>query len=196
MTGRPFSCFVVGSGGVALRCTELLRLAGHHILGVYSFDGALSGLGNSHGIRHASSQRQFEESLHCQAYDYLFSVNNPWIIPPSVLALACKSTINFHDSPLPKYAGLHATSWALMNGETRHATSWHEAIAIRCGDNTLSYAELEFSGNQLADWEICLQGKTVNFYQGYGPTEATITCTMYSHTDKTLASPDSEVPIG
>lgn len=128
MTNGRFSCFVVGSGAVALHCTELLRLAGHQILGVYSFDAVLAGLEDTHGIPHAVDKKQFEENLHGQSYDYLFSINNPWIIPPSVLALASKNTINFHDSPLPKYAGLHATSWALIHGETSHATSWHEVV--------------------------------------------------------------------
>lgn len=56
-----FSCFVVGSGVVALRCTELLRLAGHQILGVYSFDAVLTGLEDTHGIPHAVDKKQFEK---------------------------------------------------------------------------------------------------------------------------------------
>ncbi len=126
MTGSVFSCFVVGSGAVALRCAERLRLAGHKILGVYSFDCALKEMASSHEIPHANTLEQFEESLNSQPYEYLFSINNPWIIPSNILALASKNTINFHDSPLPKYAGLHATSWALINGESEHATCWHE----------------------------------------------------------------------
>jgi methionyl-tRNA formyltransferase len=42
-----------------------------------------------------------------------------------VLKLPRKAAINYHDSLLPKYAGTHATSWALMNGETVHGITWH-----------------------------------------------------------------------
>ena len=33
--------------------------------------------------------------------------------------------INFHDGPLPRYAGMHVTSWAIMRGERVHAVTWH-----------------------------------------------------------------------
>ena len=46
-----------------------------------------------------------------------------------MLALPTKGAINFHDGPLPKYAGLNATTWAILNGETRHGITWHEMKA-------------------------------------------------------------------
>ncbi|MGC3972487.1 MAG: LLM class flavin-dependent oxidoreductase [Pirellulales bacterium] len=33
--------------------------------------------------------------------------------------------MNFHDGPLPAYAGLNTPVWALLNGETEHAITWH-----------------------------------------------------------------------
>jgi natural product biosynthesis luciferase-like monooxygenase protein len=42
-----------------------------------------------------------------------------------VLALAARGAVNFHDGPLPDYAGLNAPVWALLNGETRHGVTWH-----------------------------------------------------------------------
>ena len=33
--------------------------------------------------------------------------------------------INFHDGPLPRYAGLNAPVWAILNRETRHGVTWH-----------------------------------------------------------------------
>ena len=35
------------------------------------------------------------------------------------------AAVNYHDGPLPRYAGIHATSWALLAGETGHGVSWH-----------------------------------------------------------------------
>ncbi len=125
--GIRFSCFVVGDGVLALSCLEILLKQGCQILGVYSSDDSLKIWSEGWGINHPASRAIFREELLSAEYDYLFSINNvQWIIPEDVLACARKATLNYHDSPLPKYAGLYATSWALLNGETQHAVSWHE----------------------------------------------------------------------
>ena len=62
-------------------------------------------------------------------FDYLFSIANLRVIPPEILARASRGAINFHDSLLPAYAGLNATSWAIMAGETNHGITWHEMTA-------------------------------------------------------------------
>ena len=41
------------------------------------------------------------------------------------LAQAGKGAINFHDGPLPRYAGLNAPVWAIINGEPDHGITWH-----------------------------------------------------------------------
>ena len=67
--------------------------------------------------------------------DYLFSISNPRILKEDVLSLPRQLTINYHDSPLPAYAGVHATSWAIINGERQHGISWHVVEAgIDTGD--------------------------------------------------------------
>jgi amino acid adenylation domain-containing protein len=76
-----------------------------------------------------------EESLASLPFDYLFSVANLSIIPDDILALPRLGAINFHDGPLPRYAGLHVTSWALMNREKEHGVTWHEMTAeVDAGD--------------------------------------------------------------
>jgi natural product biosynthesis luciferase-like monooxygenase protein len=121
------SCFVVGDGVLPLSCLNTLHQLDYQILGIYSTDGSLQAWAAEHHIPHAASRAEFRQQLLSQSYDYLFSINNvQWIIPADVLAQAQRATINYHDSPLPKYAGLYATSWALLNGETQHAVTWHE----------------------------------------------------------------------
>ena len=125
-----FSCFVVGDGILALSCLEILLQKDCQVLGVYSTDNSLQKWSQEHGITHAASRSMFQKTLLGVEYDYLFSINNiQWIIPKNVIARAKKATINYHDSPLPKYAGLYATSWALLNGETEYAVTWHEVSA-------------------------------------------------------------------
>jgi natural product biosynthesis luciferase-like monooxygenase protein len=124
------SCFVVGDGILALTCLDILIQTGSRVLGVYSSDRSVQAWALEHNIPHSESRDAFQEMLLSSTYDYLFSINNvQWIIPPKVIAQALKATINFHDSPLPKYAGLYATSWALLNDETQHAVTWHEVTS-------------------------------------------------------------------
>ncbi|MBN2564092.1 MAG: LLM class flavin-dependent oxidoreductase, partial [Candidatus Eisenbacteria bacterium] len=56
---------------------------------------------------------------------YLFSITNLKVLPKSIIELPRRAAINFHDGPLPRYAGVHATTWAILNGETSHAVTWH-----------------------------------------------------------------------
>ncbi|GAB3921029.1 hypothetical protein GCM10028804_16200 [Larkinella terrae] len=60
-----------------------------------------------------------------EPFDYLFSISNDYILPESILDLPRRCTINYHDGPLPAYAGVHATFWALINQEKEHAITWH-----------------------------------------------------------------------
>jgi natural product biosynthesis luciferase-like monooxygenase protein len=129
LSNPSFSCFVIGDGILALSCLNILLQQGCQVLGVYSTDKSLQEWAKEQDINHALSRPIFKEQLLGAEYDYLFSINNvQWIIPDDVIARARKATINYHDSPLPKYAGLYATSWALLNGETQHAVSWHEVL--------------------------------------------------------------------
>ncbi|WP_165944439.1 AMP-binding protein, partial [Micromonospora sp. KC213] len=66
---------------------------------------------------------------------WLFSIVNPQVLPASLLARVSIGAINYHDSPLPRYAGRHSTSWAILSGETRHGVTWHRMIgAVDAGD--------------------------------------------------------------
>ncbi|MCZ7669919.1 MAG: formyltransferase family protein [Chloroflexi bacterium] len=64
-----------------------------------------------------------------EPFDYLFSITNLAILPEALLVLPQKGAINFHDGPLPRYAGLYATSWALLNQELIHGVTWHTMTA-------------------------------------------------------------------
>jgi amino acid adenylation domain-containing protein len=130
-----FSCFIVGGGAIAIRCLQTLLKAEQTVLGIFSTDVLVQSWAKEKGIPQSYSQSSFQKRLLEAQYDYLFSINNSWIIPEIVIKRATKATINYHDSPLPKYAGTHATSWALINGEMQHAITWHQVVSkIDAGD--------------------------------------------------------------
>ena len=65
--------------------------------------------------------------LHEVKADYLFSILNERILSPKQLKSIREISINFHDGPLPKYAGLFSSSWAIYYKEKKkHGVCWHK----------------------------------------------------------------------
>jgi natural product biosynthesis luciferase-like monooxygenase protein len=60
-----------------------------------------------------------------QGFGLLFGITHSEILGPEIVALPTRAAINFHDGPLPEYAGLNTPVWALLNGETEHGVTWH-----------------------------------------------------------------------
>ncbi|WP_028744333.1 formyltransferase family protein, partial [Rhizobium leguminosarum] len=71
------------------------------------------------------SVEELSSFLQAEPVDWLFSVANPFILPPDVFGQVRQGAFNYHDGPLPRYAGTHATSWALLAQETEYAITWH-----------------------------------------------------------------------
>ncbi|MGU3503342.1 formyltransferase family protein, partial [Mycobacterium sp. C31M] len=120
-----FRCVVIGEGALAINCTKVLLDRGHRIVGVMPADRNFRVWSESNGVPTAGPAEDMTTYCGRQDFDFLFSIVNFKIIPPEVLAMPRRGAINFHDAPLPRYAGMNAVSWALINGERSHAVSWH-----------------------------------------------------------------------
>jgi amino acid adenylation domain-containing protein len=108
-----------------IQCAEILLQKGHEILGVISDDPVVLKWGKQKALRLIMPNDDFLAALKKQPFDLFFSIINFRTVPKEVLTLPQKYAVNFHDSPLPRYSGVNATSWAIMNGETVHAITWH-----------------------------------------------------------------------
>ncbi len=122
---HKFSCVIVGGGTLPVRCGEILLSGGHEICAVVSSDEQVRDWASENKIAHIFPSANLAAQLSRKPFDYLFSIVNEHILREDVLNLPRKLSINYHDAPLPKYAGIHATSWALLNGEKSHGISWH-----------------------------------------------------------------------
>ncbi|HEX7242942.1 MAG TPA: AMP-binding protein, partial [Longimicrobiaceae bacterium] len=130
-----FDAVLVGEGALLVRCGESLLLRGHRVRGVASPGGVAAEWAARHGIAHAAPGADLGAFLRSTPCDYLFSIVNRRVLPREVFALAARAAINLHDSPLPRYAGVHATSWALLGREEVHGVTWHlVAEAVDAGD--------------------------------------------------------------
>jgi len=71
----------------------------------------------------------FAEWLREREVDLLVNVHSILNPDPAVLAAPRIGAFNMHPGPLPTYAGFNAPSWAIAEGETRHAVTVHRMVA-------------------------------------------------------------------
>lgn len=122
---QPLRCFLVGATGMAARCGELLRARGFEMRGVFSEEPTLQRWARSLGLDcQPATAEAMAGRLGAESFELLFSVINPRILPPEILALPRVAAINYHDGPLPAYAGVNAPAWAILNGEREHGVCW------------------------------------------------------------------------
>ena len=112
-----------------IACAEEWLSRGHRIHALVSDCDEVSAWSKSTGIARISVAEQLNAGLAPGQFDYLFSVINHAITPAEMLALPARRAINYHDSPLPRFAGFNATAWSLMAGQKQHAVTWHEMSA-------------------------------------------------------------------
>jgi hypothetical protein len=123
--GKPV-VLLIGQGEMPVKCAEMLERSGFDIAGVYSPDSPLQ-----NWARQGNNQYCFDDFAAFEAwgrlieFDYLFSIVNFKIIKPELFRQAKCLAINYHDGPLPRYAGSNAIAWALHNEEPLHGVTWH-----------------------------------------------------------------------
>ncbi|PCJ49785.1 MAG: hypothetical protein COA74_04870 [Gammaproteobacteria bacterium] len=129
MSKDTFSCYLIGADTLLIECGEILLSKNHEIKGVITAIPRITQWARQKSIPVIEYQNGFEEALHGQEFDYLFSITHLAIIKDDVLTLPKKAAINFHDGPLPDYAGLNTPAWALINNEQQYGISWHQITA-------------------------------------------------------------------
>ena len=125
-TNESFSCYLIGADTLLIECGELLLSKNHNILGVISSAPRISQWAQGKSIPVIPCKKGYGKALEGKTFDYLFSITHLAIIKDDVLAMPQKGAINFHDGPLPAYAGLNTPAWALINNEERYGITWHQ----------------------------------------------------------------------
>lgn len=141
VTNAPGVGVLIGRSRLLVHCATRLQEQGWAITRILTDDPAVVEWGESTSIEIRPLTNHEIAALTDLEFDDLFSVANPAVIPGAVLSTPRRSAINYHDGPLPRYAGVHATSWAIMNGEKTHGICWHHmAERVDAGDILASRA--------------------------------------------------------
>jgi amino acid adenylation domain-containing protein len=157
---NKFSCVIVGEGTLPIQCAELLLRRGHEICGAISPDPSFMKWAIERRIPSAdpATTPSLVSFLKHRSFDYLFCIVNYVLLPEIMESLPCWNmpdsvssvdqtiydtiiqlprcgAINYHDGPLPLYAGFYVTSWAILQHEKTHGVSWHSMTGqIDAGD--------------------------------------------------------------
>jgi methionyl-tRNA formyltransferase len=147
---RPQPAFVVvGRGTLALGCCRLLAERGLPVRAVVSDDPALGQWARRAGARHLALAADLAGLRWEGVAPVLLSIGNEQLIAPAVLQRFAHA-FNFHDGPLPRYAGSHVTSWALMARVRRYAVSWHRMTAHADAGDIVLQAEVPLTADETA----------------------------------------------
>ena len=106
---------LIGNESLALHCGTAWLARGHGIAAVITRHADVAAWAEAKGLRIVPPGPGLAERLGDLRCDWLLSIANLDLLPQTVLARATGGAVNFHDGPLPRYAGLNAPVWAILN---------------------------------------------------------------------------------
>lgn len=122
---KKLRCILMGEQSRLIQCTELLIQRGHEIFGIITEEETIKKWAIAHKLPLISPTNDIAGWLKTMPFDIFFSIDNFMKVPSEILTMPQLFAINFHDAPLPRYAGNNATNWALINQEEVHGVTWH-----------------------------------------------------------------------
>lgn len=123
--GKKTSCYLIGRGSLLIQCAEFLQKSTIGIHAIITNDKDILRWCTQNGIVFYELQNGSNKDFFTEPFDFLFSISNPKYISIEILKLARLYAINYHDSPLPKYAGVNATTWGILQNEKEWGVTWH-----------------------------------------------------------------------
>lgn len=118
------TCLLIGEDSLLIPCASLLLEKNHRINWVITPVKSIQCWCEINNVPWVTSFHELprDEDI---TVDYLFSIVSSKILTQDNLKIARMGTINYHNSLLPQYAGLNATTWAMINDEKSHGITWH-----------------------------------------------------------------------
>jgi natural product biosynthesis luciferase-like monooxygenase protein len=145
-----FSSLVIGDGPLVFACLDVLLNRGHAVQALVCTDPLIRRYAGKKGIPCFERPAELKAAFPPGSADYLFSIANLGILEADVLARARHASINFHDSLLPRHAGLHATTWALLDLAREHGVTWHLMTGQLDGGAIVKQARIPVAENETA----------------------------------------------
>ena len=143
---------VIGDESLAIACAEISRDAGLDVVALVSRNRAVAvDRGRTSASRRSIFVTSPAQPRRCASFASTCSISaaNLRVLSADVLAQA-RTSINFHDGPLPGYAGLNVTTWAIHNGESEHGVAWHLITSDIDGGDIVAESRFEIRADETA----------------------------------------------
>lgn len=120
-------CALVGADTLLIECGRMLLERGHDIVSVAAGSARVAGWAAQAdvAVHDADAIDDWGDVLAEHSVDYLFAITHLQLLPATVVSAPRQMCINFHDGPLPEYAGLNTPVWGILRGETQWGVTWH-----------------------------------------------------------------------
>lgn len=133
---KGVNVLLVAEEAAGVQALRSILKSRHRVVGVVTAsDGQLQRGASVRGVAETARCRTwpaaavrdpcFGRMLREARVDVLLNVHSLRVIHPAVLQAPVIGSFNLHPGPLPEYSGLNAPSWAIYNGEPRHAVTVH-----------------------------------------------------------------------
>jgi amino acid adenylation domain-containing protein len=186
---------VLGEEPLAARCADHLMQRGHMLVGMVASSAVLRQWAKARNIQ-LLTRAEYSHLLATTSVDLLLSITYPQLISPMDIARVGFAALNYHDGPLPRYAGMNGSAWALAAGEERHAIVWHQLTAgldegdiVERRDIELDSRETSLSLNMqssalaLESFQVML-GRLERGDRGAEPQSSSVERSVYSRHDR------------
>lgn len=122
---RTLTCALAGDAPLLLYCGEALLARGHAVQAVITDDAGVRRWAADHGLTLLTEEDDVAAFLKA-GIDLLLDVGHHGGLAPTWVERA-RDAIRFHAGPLPRSAGHHPATWALLEGAQEHGVTWHIA---------------------------------------------------------------------
>jgi methionyl-tRNA formyltransferase len=124
MPFEPLTFLLLGEEPLVIQCAQMCLERGHLLRGIVTRSEQVQAWAQNHRVD-VVDRADFPALMQSSPVDVLVSVTYPALIPAQCIAAARVAAVNYHDGPLPRYAGMNGSAWALANAEPTHAIVWH-----------------------------------------------------------------------
>ncbi|MFO0320341.1 MAG: amino acid adenylation domain-containing protein, partial [Neisseriaceae bacterium] len=141
---------ILGNFELVIECCNLIKASEFNIKCIFSETPSVVEWAEVHNIPVATKLDCFFQIIKSEEIDYLFSIQNPYIIPNEIIEHVGLA-INYHNTLLPKYGGTRNNMcWVIWFNENQNGITWHVINDVIDGGGILKQIKFDIDKEETA----------------------------------------------